>query len=65
MEFKLDIKGVGGVFVARLTQGQTLISEWNPTNVKNAYKDAEGLAKQYKMENSPSEVVNHEKFFVL
>ena len=68
MEFKLDVKGTGGVYVARLTtgpKGDILVGEWNPTNLKNAHKDAEGLAKQYKMEHSPSDVVNYEKFFVV
>lgn len=65
MNFKLEVKGIGSELVARLYQGDKLIEEWFPRDIKSAHKDAEGIARAHKEANVPSSVLTHEKSFVL
>lgn len=66
MEFKLDIKGVEGVYTGFLTtlDGET-VAELEGSSVSRIRKDAQAYAAQYKSETRPSRLETYTEQFTL
>jgi hypothetical protein len=64
-QFNLDVSGYEGVYSATLTLGDTVVAQWEASNVKEAQKRARTLAASYLNENRPHRSESYTEQFTL